>query len=76
MLKSGKTQQTVLEKLKIEKLNAMQEAAQLSIHSNKDVVILSPTGTGKTLAFLLPLMQLLDPEVTEIQALILVLPVS
>ncbi len=72
MLKSGKTQQAVLEKLKIEKLNAMQEAAHLAIHSNKEVVILSPTGTGKTLAFLLPLMQMLDAKEIAIQALILV----
>jgi len=72
MLKSGKTQQAVLKKLNIEKLNEMQEAAQLAIHSNKDVIILSPTGTGKTLAFLLPLLQLLDAHLTEIQALVLV----
>jgi len=72
MLKSGKTQKAVLEKMKIEQLNAMQEAAQLAIHSQENVVILSPTGTGKTLAFLLPLMQLLNPAVDEIQALILV----
>jgi len=72
MLKSGKTLQAVLKKLKIEKLNAMQETAQHTIHSNKDVVILSPTGTGKTLAFLLPLLQLLNARTTEIQALILV----
>jgi len=72
MLKSGKTQQAVLKKLNIENLNEMQEATQLAIHSNKDVVIVSPTGTGKTLAFLLPLLQLLDHKVSEIQALILV----
>jgi len=72
MLKSGKTQQAVLNKLKIEKLNAMQEAAQHLIYSSKDVVILSPTGTGKTLAFLLPLLQLLEPEIVEIQGLLLV----
>jgi len=72
MLKSGKTQKAVLEKMKIEKLNAMQEQAQLAIHAHKNVVILSPTGTGKTLAFLLPLMQLLNTVETAIQALILV----
>lgn len=72
MLKSGKTQKAVLEKMRIRELNAMQVATQLAIHTHKNVVILSPTGTGKTLAFLLPLMQLLNPEVDEIQALVLV----
>src|SRR5690606_20572496 len=37
-----------------------------------NTVILSPTGTGKTLAFLLPLIERLDPECKEVQALILV----
>lgn len=50
----------------------MQEEAQLAIHSAPEVVLLSPTGTGKTLAFLLPLIAELDPEITEIQAMILV----
>jgi superfamily II DNA/RNA helicase len=36
------------------------------------VILLSPTGTGKTLAFLLPLIQQLDASVEEIQLLIIV----
>ncbi len=67
-----KNQREILDKLKIEKLNPMQEAAQLAIHTHTDVVLLSPTGTGKTLAFLLPIIAQLDPINTEIQALILV----
>lgn len=48
----------ILDKLHISELNAMQqETAEALLHSNKDVVILSPTGTGKTLAYLLPLAQ-------------------
>ena len=72
MSKSIKNQKAILEKLKIEKLNKMQEEAQFAIHANEEVVLLSPTGTGKTLAFLLPVLAELDREVEGVQALILV----
>lgn len=61
-----------LEKFEITALNPMQEQAFKAIKSNRDVVLLSPTGTGKTLAFLLPLIDVLDNESPEIQMLILV----
>lgn len=66
-----KNQRNILDKLNIEKLNPMQEEAQMAIHSNPEIVLLSPTGTGKTLAFLMPVIQELDPECQEIQVLIL-----
>jgi len=50
----------------------MQEEAQLAIHSLSEVVLLSPTGTGKTLAFLLPIVQTLDSSNPDVQVLILV----
>src|SRR5690606_27836957 len=58
--------------LGIEQLNSMQEEALEVIDKNASVVILSPTGTGKTLAFLLPLLRQLDIEIKQVQALILV----
>ncbi len=67
-----KNQKNILDKLGIEKLNAMQEEAHFAIHSNTSTVLLSPTGTGKTLAFLLPVIAELDAKSAEIQALILV----
>ncbi|PCH76664.1 MAG: helicase [Flavobacteriaceae bacterium] len=67
-----KHQQDMLDKLKIKELNPMQIKALDAIAAHKSVVILSPTGTGKTLAFLLPLIESLDPESKEVQALILV----
>ena len=63
----------VLEKLGIEQLNDMQqEARQVILGTKDDVVVLSPTGTGKTLAYLLPLTQLIDAESDEVQALVVV----
>ena len=61
-----------LEKFEISALNPMQEKAIKAIRSKLDVVLLSPTGTGKTLAFLLPLIETLDVNCAEIQILILV----
>jgi len=66
-----KNQKRILEKLKIEQLNPMQQEAKLAIHSKPEIVLLSPTGTGKTLAFLLPIVAELDPEIAEVQVLIL-----
>ncbi|MFY0608358.1 MAG: DEAD/DEAH box helicase [Cyclobacteriaceae bacterium] len=67
-----KNQQEILQKLKIEKLNPMQEEAGLAISSSSEVILLSPTGTGKTLAFLLPILKAIDPEIEDIQVLIIV----
>jgi len=63
---------SILNKFEITALNPMQEKADKIIKSKADLVLLSPTGTGKTLAFLLPLMENLDENCTEIQLLILV----
>lgn len=60
-----------LENLKITALNQMQHAA-LEAAKKGDVVLLSPTGSGKTLGFLLPLLSLLDNKTPTVQALILV----
>jgi len=60
-----------LENLKIEKLNEIQHAA-LNAPVDKDIILLAPTGSGKTLGFLLPLIKLLSSDIKEVQALILV----
>lgn len=49
----------------------MQQAA-IGAAGKGDMILLSPTGSGKTLGFLLPLLSLLDTNITTVQALILV----
>ena len=61
-----------LSKLGITALNEMQQhTAEAILGSDGDVVLLSPTGTGKTLAYLLPLLQLLDNGSEQVQALVI-----
>ena len=67
-----KNQAEILSKLGITQLNPMQVAAQEALASSKELVLLSPTGTGKTLGFLLPLVLALDTACDEIQLVIIV----
>jgi len=67
-----KSQEDILQKLNIQVLNPMQEEAIPLIENTTNTILLSPTGTGKTLAFSLPLLTILDPESPDVQVLILV----
>ena len=67
-----KNQAQILQKMGIEKLNEMQIEAISTIQESSEVLLLSPTGTGKTLAFLLPLIETLDPSLNDTQLMILV----
>jgi ATP-independent RNA helicase DbpA len=49
----------------------MQLQALQTIPQNNDVVLLAPTGSGKTLGFLLPVLQLIDRQKQGVQVLIL-----
>lgn len=49
----------------------MQEAA-LRVDEKSDLVLLSPTGSGKTLGFLLPLLTSLKENISTVQAMIIV----
>lgn len=62
----------ILDNLKIEQLNPMQEAVGRVYESCKSLIVLSPTGSGKTLAFLLPLVQGLSASTEAVQAVVLV----
>ena len=61
-----------LDGLKIVVPTEIQQKAIPLLLSNTDVVGLAKTGTGKTAAFGLPLLQLIDNKVSTIQAVILV----
>ena len=60
----------ILDKLGVQLNDMQQDALDAILHGDKDVVVLSPTGTGKTLAYLLPLTQLIDPTDDNPQAIV------
>lgn len=64
--------QSILQKLQIQDMNQMQKTTYQQSENQQDIVLLSPTGSGKTLGFLFPLLRNLQPEVEGIQALIMV----
>ncbi|MCF8366685.1 MAG: DEAD/DEAH box helicase [Bacteroidales bacterium] len=72
MTVNNKDQEAILKKLGITQLNQMQQDAHKAIPENSEIVLLSPTGTGKTLAFLLPIIAELQPGLDQVQVLILV----
>jgi len=62
----------VLEELGFEKPTDIQaESIPLLLEKNKDLIGLAQTGTGKTAAFGLPLLERIDPDNKAIQALVL-----
>jgi len=61
----------VLENLDISTLNEMQEEAFQAIKEESEVILLAPTGSGKSLAFLLPVFELIDENNKDVQVLIL-----
>lgn len=64
---------SILQRLKIEALNSMQNEALERFNANNDLILLSPTGTGKTLAFTLLIEKITQKNLkNSIQALIVV----
>ncbi len=61
-----------LQKQQITEPTEVQQAAIPAILAGRDVIVHSQTGTGKTLAYLLPLLTRLDPAATSLQAVIVV----
>ena len=60
----------VLRRHGIHDATPVQEEAIPVVRSGADAIVQAPTGTGKTLAFLLPLMERMKPHVDEAQVLI------
>ncbi len=59
-----------LKNLSIRELNEMQLAFIEKAASEQNLMLLAPTGSGKTISFLLPLIDKINPETTGVQALI------
>ncbi len=62
----------ILKRLAIGELNTMQLTFLEKAASTQDVILLAPTGSGKTIAFLLSLLSRLNPEDKFVQALVVV----
>ena len=62
----------IISNLNIDALNPMQHASIEANKNNQDVVLLSATGSGKTIAFLIPILKGLNEADKNTQALIVV----
>ena len=62
--------QQTLARLGLQALTPMQQAAHRAWTDGRDLILLSPTGTGKTLAYLLPLAAELTTDTSDVQAVI------
>ena len=63
--------QLALDELGFEEPTPIQEQAIPELLAGHDVIGQAQTGTGKTAAFGLPLLEYLDPEIDEVQAIVL-----
>ncbi|WP_152396882.1 DEAD/DEAH box helicase [Paenibacillus guangzhouensis] len=64
----------LVERLRAERIetpSSIQEAAIPVVLTGKDLIAQSQTGTGKTLAYLLPMLQRINPSLKQVQALVL-----
>ncbi|WP_343669412.1 DEAD/DEAH box helicase [Chitinophaga sp.] len=64
--------ENILSALQIDALNEMQTASIKANQEADNVILLSDTGSGKTLGFLIPVLESLDKTVPGTQALIVV----
>jgi ATP-dependent RNA helicase DeaD len=60
-----------LDDLNYETATPIQEGTIAMLLKDRDVVGQAQTGTGKTAAFMLPILERLDPELRDVQALVL-----
>jgi superfamily II DNA/RNA helicase len=64
--------ENILSNLKIDSLNEMQLSSIEANKKGQDIILLSSTGSGKTIAFLLPILDNLDEQNKNTQALVVV----
>lgn len=64
--------ESIFQKLQITDMNQMQKSIYKASEKETDIVLLSPTGSGKTLGFLFPVLRNLESDKKGVQALIMV----
>ena len=64
--------QEILQRMGFTELTHMQKSMYEEVLKGKDTVLLSPTGSGKTMAFLLPIITKLEAASTKDNLQILV----
>ncbi|MGA9231263.1 MAG: DEAD/DEAH box helicase, partial [Exiguobacterium oxidotolerans] len=58
------------ERARFEQMMPVQEQAIPLIREGKDVLVEAPTGTGKTLAYVIPALERIDPNEPHVQVAI------
>lgn len=62
---------SILHKMGFKQLKPMQEEMLKVSEKHNNIILLSPTGSGKTLSFILPLLKRIDQNLNEVQCVIL-----
>ncbi|MDE6018817.1 MAG: DEAD/DEAH box helicase [Muribaculaceae bacterium] len=60
-----------IKKLGIEEINDMQKRSMAAASETKEIILVAPTGSGKTVAFTLPMLKWLNPPTGRVQSIII-----
>lgn len=60
-----------LEKIGVTEINDMQRRSMGAASESKEIMIVAPTGSGKTVAFTLPMLKWMNPPTGRLQAVII-----
>lgn len=60
-----------IEKMNYQEMTDVQEKVIPIALENKDIIAQAPTGTGKTIAFAIPILENIDPVLDKVQALVI-----
>lgn len=60
-----------LEKIGVKEINDMQRHSMGAASESKEIIIVAPTGSGKTVAFTLPMLKWMNPPTGRLQAVII-----
>lgn len=70
-MKEKEIKERLERKLGISELNPMQKRMLELTGEKRDIILLSPTGSGKTIAFIMPLLKMLKPASGRVQAIVI-----